>query len=70
MTRIMAALWVLCLKRCPHIKTTSSLNKIVSMSFLNKTKPNKQFCIINDQNNNKLGHNQNKSTLWLNPKYI
>ena len=30
MTRIMAALWALCLKRCPHIETASSLNVIVS----------------------------------------
>ena len=30
MTRIMAALWALCLKKVPHIKTASSLNIIVS----------------------------------------
>ena len=46
MTRIMAALWALCLKWFPHIKTASSLNIIVSTTFLNKTEANKQSYII------------------------
>ena len=33
MSRIMAALWALCLKRCPHIKTASSLNIIIKHNF-------------------------------------
>ena len=40
MTRIMAALWTLCLKRCPHIKIVSSLKIIIyqiqfSIAYMN-----------------------------------